>query len=113
VLMEIPVGWARSDAERWAARRVVDTLYAFSRFLIGDQMAEQLGYPRASVFTSLLQLSRFPAAAMYGTARALPPSRSLADPPAPPVWCAVLEQGLAGHRAEYAMPASLTQAETG
>jgi len=99
-LMEVPLQAARTPAEMAVARRAVDLLYAVSRHLIGDDLADALDYPRTP-----WRLAVGPIRATNVTMNAL--RRSLTSSREPLyrfglfAWERLIEQGLAGIPAAF------------
>jgi hypothetical protein len=98
--MEVPLGAARTPSELVVARQVVDLLYAVSRYLIGDELADGLGYPRTP-----WRLAVGPIRAMNVTMNALRRSVTSSHEPLYRfglfAWERLIEQGLAGIPAAF------------
>jgi hypothetical protein len=99
-LMEVPLQAARTPSELALARQVVEILYSVSRYLIGDELADKLGYPRTPWRHAV-----GPLRAMSATFNTLRRSAQSSREPLYRfglfTWERVIEQGLAGIPAAF------------
>jgi hypothetical protein len=98
---------ARTDDERKRAEKMLPVSYALSRFFLGDSLADALELPRTR-FERALPALRPLSAATKLIARAVP-SLPVGTPElGARYWQMVVEQGLRGTPADFAMPERLT-----
>lgn len=111
-LLESPVTGARTPAERARAERMRDVGYALSRYFLGDRYADALDYPRSFAVHALPLLRRFNrrAGLMWKVLPTLPFGTADAGVR---YWRFVVEQGLRGVPATFAMPTALGRAPGG
>lgn len=105
-LLESPVTAARSPEERRRAERMRDVGYALSRYFLGDRYADALDYPRSLGVHALPLLRGFNrrAGRMWKVLPAVPfgtPENGAR------YWSFVVNQGLRGDPATFAMPSAL------
>jgi hypothetical protein len=108
-LLESGKQGARTEVERIRAERMTPVSYALSRYFLGDEMADALGLPRTGIDRALPVLKRLRVGAKI-LARgfsALPVGS--ADSGAR-YWQFIVEQGLRGTPADFAMPDRLRAA---
>jgi hypothetical protein len=105
-LLDSPVTGARNPAERARAERMRSVGYALSRYFMGDRYADALGYPRSRAVPALALLRRFNrrAGLMW---RVLPTVPFGTAEDGARYWRFVVEQGLRGVPAAFAMPDAL------
>ncbi len=84
--------------------------YALSRYLLGDDYADHLGYPRSALGDRVIRAFRDANARAWKVLRAAP-TLPLATPEAGArYWRAITAQALAGVEASFAMPDALANA---
>jgi hypothetical protein len=102
-LIEHPVALAKTPAERARAERMVRFSYGLSRFLMGDEYAEALGYPRTRWRFALPAL-RAVLARADAVRRGVPFGDRLALDAGQRYWEQLLEAGIAGTPVTFALP---------
>lgn len=107
-LLESPVTAAKTPEERRRATRMRDVGYALSRYFLGDRYADALDYPRSRAAQALPLLRGFNrrAGRMW---KALPGLPYGTPEEGARYWRFVVEQGLRGHPAAFAMPSVLSR----
>lgn len=105
-LLDSGVTGARTPEERARAERARVAGYALSRHLLGDQFADWLGYPKTpwSLAVKALQAMNERAAGLVAQATGLPFARTERGAR---YWRFVVDQGLRGVPATFAMPDGL------
>lgn len=105
-LHDSPITGARNPAERARAERMRAVGYALSRYFLGDEYADALGYPRTRAVHALALMRRL--SRRGGTIwRALPAVPVGSEAVGARYWRFVVEQGLRGTPASFAMPEGL------
>lgn len=107
-LLESPVTAAKTPEERRRATRMRDVGYALSRYFLGDRYADALDYPRSRAAQALPLLRGFNrrVGRMW---KALPGMPYGTPEEGARYWRFVVEQGLRGHPAAFAMPSVLSR----
>jgi hypothetical protein len=102
-LLETPLAQARTAEQRKKAEGMVRVSYTLSRFLLGDEAADALGYPRyrAGRLLAALPLALGPA---HDALRRTPFGAHWLAAAGHRHWANVVEQSLAGRPATFAMP---------
>jgi hypothetical protein len=102
-LLESGVKGARTAEERARAERMVPVSYALSRYFLGDVVADQLGLPATPFARALPALRRLQSGVRI-LARALPGLPLGTVDAGARYWQTIVEQGLRGVPADFAMP---------
>ncbi len=105
-LMEVPLSMARNEAERMIARSTTEFLYAVSRYLVGDSLADQLGYPR-STWRMAIPPIRASMGFMSMWQRLIPQNREMLEKAGIDVWEHFIEHGLKDIPATFQLPTQL------
>lgn len=106
-LLESPLRSARTPAARAQAERMRPVGYSLSRFLLGDDVADRLGYPRTA-WTRALPIFAVVNRSALRTLRFVPGVSELFVERGRRYWQTVVEQSLGGLPATFPMPDALS-----
>jgi len=111
-LLESPIRSAPTPEARRRAERMRPVGYTLSRFLLGDEIADRLGYPRTALPYALPMLAALGRGATRTLCRVPRAKRQMAEA-GRRYWRDVVALSLAGVPATFPMPAALREPSSG